>query len=138
MLVTAALLALPSSMAAGSPAPATLDPAPIFVGGGTFVSNGAFFPGTAVYDGSKLQGIPFEIDKGQDLTLINLDNGDIANGHQLTSFKHRRSGRPLFQSKRVAFPGEQALVITSNLKPGVYGFFCPIHSGMFGLLQVNA
>lgn len=138
MLVIAALLAFPSSMAAGSSAPAAMDPAPIFVGGGTFVSNGVFFPGTAVYDGTKLQGVPYQIERGQDLTLINLDNGDIANGHQLTSFKRRKSGRPLFQSKRIAFPGEQSLVITSNLKPGIYDFFCPIHTGMFGMLEVKA
>ena len=137
ILVIAALLALPSSMATGASAPAVIEPAPIFAGGGTFVSNGTFFPGTAVYDGTKLQGVPYPIEQGQNVTLINLDYGDIANAHQITSFKRRRSGRPLFQSKRVSFPGEQSLVITANLKPGIYEYFCPIHTGMFGMIEVG-
>jgi hypothetical protein len=137
-VVFAALLALPSSMA-GAAAPAAMEPAQLFVGGGTFVSNGVFFPGTAVYDGNNLQGLPLAVERGQNVMLTNLDHGDIANGHVMQSLKRRKkNGRPLFQSKRIAFPGAQSLVITSHLKPGIYEFYCPVHTGMWGLLEIGA
>lgn len=108
----------------------------MFVGGGTFVSNGVFFPGTAVYDGEKLQGVPYEIERGQDIELTNLDYGDLSNCHQLTSFKRKR-GRPVFSSKRICSPGEKTLVLTSIAKPGLYEAFCPVHTGMYALIRIK-
>ena len=128
-------LLLPGSMAAGAGAPEKAN-GYIFAGGGTFVSNGAFFPGTAVFDGSKLVGQPYQIAQGSDITFVNLDNGDIANGHQIRSYKQRK-GRPLFQSKKLTQTGESATMVTSHLKPGIYEFACPIHFGMYGLLEVT-
>lgn len=138
-LVTAAvaLLMLPFAGASGAPVPAPLAPAPMFVGGGTLLTNGIFFPGTAVYQSGDYIGEPYEIASGQDIELTNLDEGDIANCHQLTSFKRKRSGRPLFQSKRLCNPGESALVLTSVVKPGIYDFNCPIHYGMYGQIEIT-
>ncbi|MEA2516931.1 MAG: hypothetical protein QOG16_769 [Actinomycetota bacterium] len=138
LLVTAALLALPASMAAGSPAPAALAPAPMFVGGGTLVSNGIFFPGTAIENNGELVGVPYQIEPGQDIELTNLDNGDIANCHQLRSIKRRPNGRPLFQTPRLCGPGESGLALTSLVKPGIYDTFCPIHYGMYALIEIKA
>ena len=137
LLLGAALigLLLPGSMAAGATAPEKAN-GYIFAGGGTFVSNGAFFPGTAVFDGTKLVGAPYQIPQGSDITFVNLDNGDIANGHQIRSYKQRR-GRPLFTSGKLTQPGEQTTMITSHLKPGIYEYGCPIHFGMYGLLEVT-
>jgi len=127
---------LSSSLAAPSGASA-MEPVPMFVGGGTFVSNGVFFPGTAVFDGTNLQGMPIQVTKGQDIELTNLDYGDLANCHQLTSFKRKR-GRPIFNSKRLCSPGESAIVSMSRAKPGkVYEAYCPIHTGMYALVEVT-
>lgn len=132
LLLVAGILS--SSMAATSGA-SPMAPAPMFVGGGTFVSNGIFFPGTAVYDGESLQGLPMQVEKGQDIELTNLDYGDIANCHQLTSFKRKR-GRPIFNSKRICSPGESTLVLMGRAKPGIYEAYCPVHTGMYALVEV--
>lgn len=137
LLVVAALVAVPS-MASGASAPSAMAPAPMFVGGGTFVSNGIFFPGTAVENNGELVGVPYQIERGQDIELTNLDVGDIANCHQLTSLKRKRNGRPFFQSKRLCFPGDKSLVLTSVVKPGIYEAFCPIHTGMYALIEIKA
>lgn len=114
-----------------------VEPAPVFAVGGTIVSNGIFFPGTAVYDGDKgYYGEPYKLEPGQDVMFTNLDNGDIANAHQMRSFKRKKNGRPVFQSKRLEQPGEQSLVLVSHLKPGVYDYFCPIHTGMYGQIEI--
>ena len=110
---------------------------PLFVGGGTFVSNGIFFPGTAAYQDGQYYGAPYQIAQGTDIELINLDEGSISNGHQMRSFKQRRSGRPLFVSKRIASPGESTVVIVSHLKPGIYDYFCTNHFGMLGHIEVT-
>ena len=142
VLGAALALALPASVAAGSEAPRSSATAPLFVGGGTPLSNGVFFPGTAIYNGEdedgepSYTGVPYEIERGTDLELVNLDHGDVANAHQITSFARKR-GRPLFQSKRLDRPGEKALVITSRLKPGIYDYYCPIHTAMYGLIEVT-
>ncbi len=108
---------------------------PLFAFGATNVSNGVFFPGTAIYDGNAYQGMPpYEIERGTDIQFINLDVAVVANGHQIKSLKTRR-GKPLFQSDFVAGPGED-LMITSHLKPGVYVYFCTTHSGMFGRIAI--
>ena len=132
-LLSAALI-LPSMLAGGAGA-SDMEPARMFAGGGTFVSNGYFFPGTAVYDGTELQGVPLEVQVGQDIQLTNLDEGSVANCHQLTSYKRKR-GRFLFNSKRLCSPGESAIVITSHLKPGRYEAFCPVHTTMYALIEV--
>lgn len=135
-LIAALVAAVPVvARAADDEAP---EPAPIFAVGGTALSNGVFTPGTAIYDGGKsYYGEPYKLEPGQDLMFTNLDNGDVANGHQIRSFKRKKkTGRPLFQSKRLDQPGEQSLVLVSHLKPGVYDFFCPIHTGMYGWIEI--
>lgn len=136
MLLVVGLLGVSSSLASGATA-SSLAPAKMFVGGGTLLTNGVFFPGLAVFDGNALQGAPMEIQRGQDIQLTNIDEGDVANCHQLTSYKQRR-GRPLFNSKRLCSSGESALVLTSRLKPGRYEAFCPIHTTMYAIVEVKA
>lgn len=133
----AALVALlaPGQSASGAAAPAR-DTVQIFVGGGTLLSNGIFFPGTAGYYEGQYYGPPYQMAKGSDIELTNLDEGSIANGHQMRSFKQKR-GRPLFISPRLDSPGESAIVITSHLKPGIYDYFCTNHFGMFGRIEIT-
>ena len=107
---------------------------PIFAGGGTPVSNGWFFPGTAVYDGESFQGAPYRIPRGCNLRFINLDSGPLTNCHQIMSFK-RRKGRPLFSSPLVCGP-DMAGVKIRHLKPGVYPFYCSTHFTMYGQIEV--
>jgi plastocyanin len=109
---------------------------PLFVAGGTPVSNGFFFPGTAVVNGKDLVGEPYEIKQGTNLRFVNLDPAILTNAHAIVSKKTDRRGRPLFKSKLVPGPGE-ATVVTSKLKPGTYVYYCPIHYGMFGKLRVT-
>lgn len=107
----------------------------LFAGAGTAVTNGVFFPGTAVWDGSKFLGAPHVIPRGCNVKFVNLDPGAVTNGHQILSWKTRR-GVPLFRSGYVAGPGT-GVIKTAHLKPGVYPYFCPIHYGMWGLLEVK-
>lgn len=121
----------------------TRETAPLFAVGGSALTNGVFFPGTAVYDGSDLQGVPYEITKGTDIEFYTTDGaGTLSNGHQIRSFKTRKNGRPMFMSKFLAGPGS-TLMITSHLKPGrgelpdgSYGFFCSVHNAQYGILKV--
>jgi plastocyanin len=108
----------------------------IFVGGGTPLTNGVFFPGTAVpREDRGFDGEPIEIQQGTDVELINLDEATVANSHQMISLR-RRKGRPLFGSDQLTSPGDTSLVTTSNLKPGIYPFYCPIHNGMWGQIEI--
>lgn len=136
LLAAALLAALP--VVARASGDNQVEPAPVFAVGGTVVSNGIFFPGTAVYDGDEgYYGQPYKLERGQDIMFTNLDNGEIANAHQIRSFKrNKKSGRPLFQSKRLEQPGAQSLVLVAHLKPGVYDYFCPIHTGMYGQIEI--
>jgi len=110
----------------------------ILAGGGTPLSNGIFFPGTALYDSGEFVGEPVSISRGTDIEFVNLDEASIANGHKLVSLKiNKRTKRPLFRSKMLLSPGQSATVITSHLKRGTYPFYCPVHSGMWGLLEVQ-
>ena len=139
-----ALLAMPAS-ATGAvlDAPAARDTVPLFAAGGSAVTNGFFFPGTAVYDGSDLQGVPYEIAQGTDIEFTTPDGSlTLGNGHQIRSYKRRKNDRPLFMSKFVAGPGS-TVMITSHLKPGggelpdgSYGYFCTVHTAMYGMLKV--
>ena len=110
----------------------------VVAGGGTPVSNGLFFPGTAIPDddgGLTAVLPPVQIQEGTDVEFVNLDEATVSNAHKMVSLKRRR-GRPLFQSDQLTRPGQTSLVTTSNLKPGLYPFYCPIHSGMWGQLEV--
>ena len=111
----------------------------IFAGGGTLLTNGLFFPGTAFCDnsGCTVVGDPLQIAKGTDITFVNADAEVVANAHQIISIKrHKKTKRPLFFSDVLTTPGEQDLVITSKLKPGRYVYGCTIHFGMNGVIQV--
>lgn len=127
-------LALPSPASARSAGTAPSAPAVLFAGGGTALSNGYFFPGTAIYDGNQFQGVPLQVPQGSDVTFVNTDYSPLTNSHAIVSFK-RRHGVPLFSSGIVKGPG-QGLLITSDLKPGIYPYFCSIHYGMYGLIQI--
>jgi plastocyanin len=134
--VAAALLALSGVPASAAPS-ARAGEVPLFAGGGTPLTNGAFFPGTAVYDGSKFQGQALQVPQGSNVQFVNLDYAPLTNGHKVVSFKYnKKTGKPFFTSPMVNGPG-QALMVTSKLKPGVYPFFCSVHSGMFGLLEIT-
>lgn len=117
--------------------------APLVAVGGSALTNGVFFPGTAVYDGSDLRGIPYEINKGTDIDFLTTDGpATLGNGHQIRSYKRRKNGRPMFISKYLVGPGS-TLMITSHLKPGggelvdgSYGYFCTVHTAMYGMLKV--
>ena len=138
------VLAAPAVSAAPAAAPDLLprsgaEETRVFAGGGTQLSNGVFFPGTAFADDDgTVTGEPYVVPAGNDILLTNLDHFVVAGGaHGIKSFKRvKRGGRkvPLFQSKLVDGPGE-ALVITSHVKPGTYLYYCPTHGGMLGLLK---
>jgi plastocyanin len=147
LCVAIAMLTLFASGAHASPA--GLEPsirpecesgdAPLFAGGGTNLTNGHFFPGTAVYDGEEFQGVPYQIEQGCNIEFTNLDYAPLTNGHRIVSFKRVKTkkgrSRPLFFSKFVAGPG-QAMVITKHVKPGTYAYFCSVHTTMFGQIEV--
>lgn len=107
----------------------------IFAGGGTALTNGVFFPGTAIYDGKDFVGTPQVVPRGCNVEFVNLDPAAVTNTHQVISYRQRR-GRPLFYSRNVAGPG-RATVRTSHLKRGVYPYFCSVHYGMWGLLEIK-
>ena len=109
----------------------------ILAGGGTPLTNGLFFPGTAIpnEDGSLTGTSPLELAQGTDIEFVNLDEAAVGNGHQIISLK-RRKGRPVFSSDLLTRPGQSDLVVTSHLKPGLYDYFCSIHAGMWGQIQI--
>lgn len=109
---------------------------PLFAGAGTPLSNGFFFPGTAVYAGGTFQGVPLVVPQGCDVRFVNLDVAVLTNGHEIVSFG-RKHGRPLFQSALSNGPKVET-VRTSKLAPGLYPYYCVIHYGMYGVLQVAA
>jgi hypothetical protein len=120
--------------------PAADDDATLFVGGGTNLTNGLFFPGTSLrQNGEWLDlGPPLQVTAGSNVTLVNLDAAPLTNSHQVRSFKVRKkTGRPLFQSEPSSGP-TTTLVLTQHLKPGLYRYFCTTHFGMFGRIEVVA
>jgi plastocyanin len=137
-LTGAVVLLIPSTAGATAPdhTPKLADSVPLFAGGGTFVSNGYFFPGTAVYQNDQFVGVPLQITQGQNIEFINTDVAAVTNAHQIVSFK-RKHGRPLFQSALVKGPAT-ATMIMQNVKPGLYPYFCNVHFGMYGLIEVTA
>ncbi|MDP9067147.1 MAG: hypothetical protein M3N53_02210 [Actinomycetota bacterium] len=135
----ALLAAFGGRAAAGSPLTASGADVTVYAAGGTQLSNGFFFPGTAIANGNDYIGEPLVVPEGSNLRFFNLDVSAFAGAHKITSFKRvKRAGKkvPLFASKLVDGPGED-LVITSHVKPGTYPYFCPIHAGMFGLIEVR-
>ena len=125
---------IPSSGAAGSPAPTQQD-ALLFAGGGTPLTNGVFFPGAALCDSSGCTGAPpLQVQKGANVMFTNLDTAAVTNAHKIRSFKMKR-GRPYFESDLVYGPGS-TVMITSYVKPGIYVYFCTIHSAMYGQIEV--
>jgi hypothetical protein len=142
LLALGALALLPSAHAAAGRDGATLPPLPplgaeenpLFAAGGTPVSNGIFFPGTILCAYS-CDGEPYQIKRGTNIRLYNLDPALVANSHGMTSKDSKKKGGPLFQSETFGGPGS-VLVKTSHLKPGTYEYFCRVHFGMQGLIEV--
>lgn len=141
LLAAASLALLPSAEAAAPAALPQLPPIgaaeqPLFAGGGTPLTNGIFFPGTAVCVGSNCQGVPYQVAQGSDIRFYNLDTAVVANNHRVVSKRLNKRGRPLFQSDTIGGPAS-TLVKTSHLKPGVYPFTCSVHFGMDGILEIT-
>lgn len=141
LLAALSLALLPSAQAASpgelpSLAPLRAAEAPLFAAGGTPLTNGIFFPGTAVCVGDDCQGVPYEVAKGTDIRFYNLDSAIVANSHRIVAKDQNKRGRPLFQSDTVQGPAS-TLMKTSHLKPGVYGYYCTVHFGMEGLLEIT-
>ena len=139
LLAAISLAVLPSAQAASPGELPALPPigaaeSPLFAAGGTQLTNGIFFPGTAVCAGSYCAGAPYQVAVGSDIRFYNLDPVVVANAHRIVSKQVSKKGRPLFQSENVAGPGS-TLMKTSHVKPGVYGFYCTVHYGMEGLLE---
>ena len=139
LLAAISLVLLPSAGVASSGGLPPLPPigaaeAPLFAAGGTHLTNGIFFPGTALCVGSDCQGVPYQVASGSDIRFYNLDPAVVANNHRIISHDTNRRGRPLFQSDNVAGPGS-SLMKTRHLKPGIYGYYCAVHFGMEGLLE---
>ncbi|MFP5298492.1 MAG: plastocyanin/azurin family copper-binding protein [Actinomycetota bacterium] len=110
----------------------------IFAGGGTPVSNALFFPGTATCTSSGctyLTPVP-QVRKGTDIVFVNLDEGAVANSHRIVCKKRDKKGRPKCFSEQLDSPGEQSRMITTNMKPGIYGYFCSTHAGMEGAFEI--
>lgn len=110
----------------------------LFAGGGTPLTNGIFFPGTAICDGDGCTdlGPPLTIDKGDDVTFVNLDAGPVTNSHQIVSLDKRKKNRgPLFASESVSGPGT-AVMKMRHVKPGTYLYLCTVHFGMYGQIEV--
>jgi len=144
-LLIALLVAAPVAQAVAAPALSLGDKssaadAVLFAGGGTQLSNGYFFPGTAVYQDDEYLGVPLQVTQGSNIQFVNLDHFVVAGGgHKVISYDRiKKNGRkvPLFASPMVDGPG-QATIKTSHVKPGVYPFFCPIHNGMVGQIEVK-
>lgn len=139
LLIAVASFALLSPAAAAPEDPMRLAPirsgeAPLFAGGGTPVSNGIFFPGTAACLGS-CQGVPYEVAQGSDIRFYNLDPAVVANNHRILSKRTNKNGRPLFISDTIGGPAS-TLMKTSHLRPGVYPYKCTVHDGMEGILEI--
>lgn len=142
LLAALSLALLPSAHAAGGPGelpplqPLGAAEEPLFAAGGTPLSNGIFFPGTALCVGTDCEGVPYQVAKGSNIRFYNLDTAVVANNHRVVSKDTNKRGRPLFQSETIGGPAS-TLMKTSHLKPGVYGYYCSVHFGMDGLLEIT-
>lgn len=135
-LIALCALAL-SCFAPGAAATDIETSARIVAGGGTPLTNGVFFPGTAFpREGGGFDAMPpVEVQKGTDFEFINLDEAAVANAHKIVSLK-RRKRRPLFTSELLSRPGQTDIVKTSHMKPGIYAYYCSVHNGMWGQIQI--
>lgn len=110
----------------------------IFAGGGTPLTNGVFFPGTATCSGGEctaVGAIP-QIKKGTDITFANMDEGTVSNAHRIVCLGRTKTGRPKCVSEQLDSPGETSLMVTSKLRPGLYPYLCSVHFGMYGIFEV--
>jgi plastocyanin len=130
------LLAATPTAAEGRTAKCSTGDVPLFAGAGTPLTNGFFFPGTAIYDGTEFRGAPLVIPQGCNIRFVNLDDSLVTNGHEIVSFA-RKHGRAMFKSGVSNGPGTM-IIKTSQLRPGLYPYYCVIHYSMYGLLQVTA
>jgi len=67
---------------------------------------------------------------------LNFANGDVAQ-HDVTAARLGPDGLPLFRSRRVNNQELAAVEGLDRVQPGVYDFFCSLHPGMKGKLQVT-
>jgi outer membrane protein assembly factor BamB/plastocyanin len=67
---------------------------------------------------------------------LNFANGDVAQ-HDVTAAKLGPDGLPLFRSRRVNNQELAAVEGLDRTEPGTYEFFCSLHPGMKGTLQVT-
>ncbi len=110
----------------------------VAAGAGTPLSNGVFFPGTAFpNDNGGVDPVlpPIQLAYGTDLEFVNIDEATVSNGHKIVSLKRRR-GYPIFVSDLLTRPGQTDVIVTSNLKPGLYPFYCSTHAGMWGQIEI--
>jgi hypothetical protein len=116
----------------------------LLAGGGTNLTNGVFFPGTAQCSGGECEATfpPLQIEQGTDVEFVNLDWSFVTNGHRILSLKFRKvrkKGRtkrkPFFFSEQVDGPGSTVMK-TRHLKPGLYFYKCTTHGSMFGAIEV--
>lgn len=139
LLVVAALVgALLTGPAGAAPPPEGVPGNEIFSGGGTPLTNGIFFPGTALCEDKKCEpvGPVLEVSKGSDINFTNVDEGAVSNAHRIVCLKKNKKGRPKCVSDQLDSPGESSRMITSKLKPGRYFYYCSIHAGMFGVFDI--
>src|SRR5688500_13650661 len=64
--------------------------------------------------------------KGKTASFLNLD---IAN-HDVVSVKRGGNGAPLFKSALVGLGKRSSIVGVKTLAPGIYPFFCSLHTNM--------
>lgn len=129
-LVLSLVALLPATAPAASPTPAVAEEARLVGIGhvhGTDLE-GYFLPGQLPCPGCPT--IPLTIEEGSNVEFRGMDEEP----HQVTA-KKKRGGRPLFKSGAVK-NGASTLMLTANLKPGVYQFFCFFHTDMVGTLEV--
>ncbi|HEU0131757.1 MAG TPA: cupredoxin domain-containing protein [Mycobacteriales bacterium] len=70
--------------------------------------------------------------RGETLTLVNLDPA----AHDVTALDVGPGG-PLFRSATIDRPGQTAVVTgVESLEPGVYEFYCSVHTEMHGTVSV--
>lgn len=81
---------------------------------------------------------PFSQGQGETANFLNLDQGGATSFHNVTATKSGPDGEPLFYSETVPGSGSSPVDGTQFLGAGAYPFFCSLHSGMTGTLEVTA
>lgn len=140
--VVAALVAPAApAPAADGPSAAPAEDSYLFAAGGTNLSSGFFFPGTATCDKDGCTMFPgqepLQVSRGGNITFANLDPSFVTNGHRVVSLKRKKkTGEPKFHSEQVDGPAT-ATIKTSHLRPGVYYYLCTTHFGMYGAIEIT-